>query len=85
MASASRESVFGIQTSTARKRIIGQAQPVPRAPAEGGAVRCGILACRCPAAVFSTHYAFFVFDPDGLRIEVFCSGDEWFRRIHSYE
>ncbi len=28
------------------------------------------------------YYAFFVFDPDGFRIEVFASGSEWSTRIH---
>jgi|ERR1044071_1624989 len=28
------------------------------------------------------YYAFFVFDPDGFRIEVFCAGPEWSSRIH---
>ena len=28
------------------------------------------------------YYAFFVFDPDGLRIEVFTPGPEWSSRIH---
>ena len=28
------------------------------------------------------YYAFFVFDPDGFRIEVFTPGAEWFARIH---
>jgi glyoxylase I family protein len=28
------------------------------------------------------YYAFFVFDPDGLRIEVFSPGREWSSRIH---
>ena len=28
------------------------------------------------------YYAFFVFDPDGLRIEVFSPGAEWSARIH---
>jgi hypothetical protein len=27
---------------------------------------------------------FFVFDPDGLRIEVFSPGTEWSSRIHGY-
>jgi hypothetical protein len=27
-------------------------------------------------------YAFFVFDPDGLRIEVFSPGPQWSSRIH---
>jgi catechol 2,3-dioxygenase-like lactoylglutathione lyase family enzyme len=30
------------------------------------------------------YYAFFVFDPDGLRIEVFSPGPEWSSRIHRY-
>jgi glyoxylase I family protein len=28
------------------------------------------------------YYAFFVFDPDGMRIEVFTPGPEWSSRIH---
>jgi catechol 2,3-dioxygenase-like lactoylglutathione lyase family enzyme len=32
----------------------------------------------------SDYYAFFVFDPDGLRIEVFSPGPEWSSRIHGY-
>lgn len=28
------------------------------------------------------YYALFIFDPDGLRIEVFCAGREWSSRIH---
>ena len=28
------------------------------------------------------YYAFFVFDPDGLRIEVFSPGPEWSSRMH---
>jgi catechol 2,3-dioxygenase-like lactoylglutathione lyase family enzyme len=28
------------------------------------------------------YYAFFVFDPDGFRIEVFAAGAEWSSRIH---
>jgi catechol 2,3-dioxygenase-like lactoylglutathione lyase family enzyme len=28
------------------------------------------------------YYALFVFDPDGLRIEVFTAGAEWSARIH---
>jgi catechol 2,3-dioxygenase-like lactoylglutathione lyase family enzyme len=28
------------------------------------------------------YYAFFVFDPDGFRIEVFSAGQEWSSRIH---
>ena len=28
------------------------------------------------------YYALFVFDPDGLRIEVFTPGTEWSSRIH---
>jgi catechol 2,3-dioxygenase-like lactoylglutathione lyase family enzyme len=28
------------------------------------------------------YYAFFVFDPDGFRIEVFSPGPEWSSRIH---
>lgn len=28
------------------------------------------------------YYAFFVFDPDGLRIEVFSAGSGWSARIH---
>jgi glyoxylase I family protein len=30
------------------------------------------------------YYALFVFDPDGLRIEVFTPGDEWSSRIHPH-
>jgi hypothetical protein len=30
------------------------------------------------------YYAFFVFDPDGLRIEVFSPGQEWSSRIHGH-
>jgi catechol 2,3-dioxygenase-like lactoylglutathione lyase family enzyme len=30
------------------------------------------------------YYAFFVFDPDGFRIEVFCAGPEWSARIHAH-
>ena len=29
------------------------------------------------------YYAFFVFDPDGLRIEVFTPGPRWSLRIHT--
>jgi hypothetical protein len=28
------------------------------------------------------YYAFFVFDPDGFRIEVLTPGPEWSSRIH---
>jgi hypothetical protein len=37
-----------------------------------------------PDADISGYYAFFVFDPDGLRIEVFSSGPEWSSRIHGH-
>jgi glyoxylase I family protein len=30
----------------------------------------------------SDYYAFFVFDPDGIRIEVFSAGPGWSSRIH---
>ena len=30
------------------------------------------------------YYAFFVFDPDGFRIEVFTPGPEWSSRIHGH-
>jgi catechol 2,3-dioxygenase-like lactoylglutathione lyase family enzyme len=32
----------------------------------------------------SGYYAFFVFDPDGLRIEVFSPGRQWPSRIHRH-
>ena len=40
---------------------------------------------RCPPEEDSDipgYYALFVFDPDGLRIEVFTPGPEWAARIH---
>jgi catechol 2,3-dioxygenase-like lactoylglutathione lyase family enzyme len=39
---------------------------------------------RGTGAIGSTpgYYALFVFDPDGLRIEVFSPGPQWSSRIH---
>lgn len=39
----------------------------------------------CPTAEDSDipgYHAFFVFDPDGLRIEAFSPGPQWSARIH---